>query len=302
VLPADRLDAGDVVLDLRCRPVELDDQDGAAAVRIVRPDSGLGRLDRHRIHHLDRRGQDPGRDHTRDGAARLVGVPEAGKERHDDLRCAEDPQRQLRRDPERPLRADEGAEQVGTGVPDRQLDELSVRQDDLGGEDVIDGEAVLEAVGAARVLGDVAADRADLLRRGVGRVVEARVRDGSRHVEVRDPRLDDDLGALDVDLEDPGQPRERDDDPLRNRERAARQTRAGAAGDERYSPLVADPDDRLHLFDAARKRHERGHDAGAGETVALVRPQLFRLRDRVGDGGEPVEHVRPHWLKSLFPY
>ena len=59
--------------------------------------------------------------------------------------------------------------------------------------------------------------------------------------------------------------------------------------------LVADPDDRLHLLDAAGKRDERRHDAGARQAVALVRPQLLRLADRVGDGGEPVEHVGPHW-------
>ena len=94
------------------------------------------------------------------------------------------------------------AEQVGSVVPHRELDELAVRQHDLGGEDVVDGEAVLEAVRAAGVLGDVAADRADLLRRRVGRVVEARLGDRARDVEVRDARLDDDLPALDVDLED----------------------------------------------------------------------------------------------------
>ena len=45
------------------------------------------------------------------------------------------------------------------------------------GEDVVDGEAVLEAVRAAGVLGDVAADRADLLARRIGGVVVARGRD-----------------------------------------------------------------------------------------------------------------------------
>src|SRR3712207_7434031 len=39
---------------------------------------------------------------------------------------------------------------------------------------VVGGEAVLEAVRAARVLGDVAADRADDLRAGVRRVEERR--------------------------------------------------------------------------------------------------------------------------------
>ena len=50
-------------------------------------------------------------------------------------------------------------------------------------------EPVLQAVRAAGVLGDVAADRADLLRRRVGRVVEALVLDGACDVEVRDARV-----------------------------------------------------------------------------------------------------------------
>ena len=60
---------------------------------------------------------------------------------------------------------------------------------------MVDGEAVLQAVRAARVLGDVAADRADLLARRVGRVVEAVRRDRPRDVEVRHARLDDDALA-----------------------------------------------------------------------------------------------------------
>jgi glycolate oxidase len=80
----------------------------------------------------------------------------------------------------------------------RRIDELTVRQDELRREHVVDREAVLEAVRAAGVLRDVAADRAHLLRRRVGRVVEAGVGDRARDVEVGDPRLDDDLAALDV--------------------------------------------------------------------------------------------------------
>ena len=72
-----------------------------------------------------------------------------------------------------------------------ELDELAVGEDDRETADVVDGEAVLEAVGAARVLGHVAADRADLLARGVGRVVEAVRRDRARDVEVGDAGLDD---------------------------------------------------------------------------------------------------------------
>ena len=112
----------------------------------------------------------------RDGVAGSIRGGEAGEERphrlghpqhaHDDPDC----------DPERPLGADEHAEQVGARVVSREGDELAVRENDVDREDVVHGEPVLEAVGAARVLGDVAADRADLLARRVGGVVEARPR------------------------------------------------------------------------------------------------------------------------------
>ena len=125
-----------------------------------------------------------------------------------DLRLAHDPQRHLDRDPERPLRADDDPEQVGAVVGVDRLaaehEQLAVGQDERRARDVVDGEPVLEAVRAAGVLGDVAADRADLLAGGVGRVEEAVRRDRAGDVEVRDARLDDDALALEVDLEDRG--------------------------------------------------------------------------------------------------
>jgi hypothetical protein len=61
---------------------------------------------------------------------------------------------------------------------------------------------------SAGVLGDVAADRAHLLRRRIGCVEPAVGLDRACHVEVRDARLDDDALALEIDLEDAVQPRE----------------------------------------------------------------------------------------------
>ena len=84
--------------------------------------------------------------------------------------------RHLGGDAERALRADERAEQVVAGRvrrPAAQPDQLAVRRDDLRAGHVVGGEAVLEAVRAAGVLRDVAADRADLLAGRVGRVVVA---------------------------------------------------------------------------------------------------------------------------------
>ena len=143
-------------------------------------------------------------------------------------------------------------------------------QHDLRAGDVVDREAVLEAVRAARVLRDVAADRADLLARRVGGVEVAVGGDGARHVEVRDARLDDDALALEVDLEDPAHPGDGDDDPVRDGERAAGEAGAGAARDERDPVARAEPEHGLHLVRRAREHDARGLRAPAGEAVAVV--------------------------------
>ena len=125
------------------------------------------------------------------------------------------------------------------------------------------------------------ADRADLLARGIGRVEEAVRRDRPGDVEVRDAGLDDDPLRGEVDLEDPVHPRERDDDSLRNGQRAAGQPGAGAAGDERHAFAGADADDALHLGGRAGEDDELRHRAPAREPVAVVDAELLGLRDHV---------------------
>ena len=206
--PAELLDEGEVVVDLRPPPVELDDQHRTAAGRVVGPDRGFSSLDRDRVHHLDRGGEDPRCDRPGDRGAGCIRVLETREQRPHRLRRRQNAQRQLRRDPECSLGADEQAEQIRAFVPDRQLDQLPIGQNDLGREHVVDGEAVLQAVRPSRVLGDVAADRAHLLRRRVGRVVEAVGRNGARHVEIRHAGLDDDLAPVDIDREEAIHPRQ----------------------------------------------------------------------------------------------
>ena len=210
-----------------------------------------------------------------------------------DLGPPDDPERHLDRDPERPLRADHDAEQVGPVVAvDRlaaECEQLAVGQDDLRAGDVVDREAVLEAVRAAGVLRDVAADGADLLARRVGGVEVALGGDGAGHVEVRDARLDDHALALEVDLEDPAHPRDGDDDPVRDGKRAAGEARPGAARDEGDAVARAQPKHRLHLLGRARKHDARGLRAPAREPVAVVGREVLggrehvRLADRRGE-------------------
>ena len=196
--------------------------------------------------------------------------------------------------PERPLRADERPEQVRPLVPHRQLDQLAVGQHDLRAQHMVDREAVLQAVRASRVLGDVAADRADLLRRRVGRVVEAVRRDRRGHVEVRDARLDDDLATLDIDLDHACEPRQRDHDALGNRQRTTREASSGAACDERDPVRVADANDRLYFTRALRNEHQRGRHAVARQAIAVIGSQLLEFGDELvrPDRGREFGHDR----------
>ncbi len=154
-----------------------------------------------------------------------------------------------------------------------QLDHLAVGQDHRQPEDVVRGHAVLEAVRPARVEGDVAADRADLLARGIGRVVEPVPgrRLGDRGVDR--PRLHhgDPLGR--VQPEDPVQPVERNDQAAGDRHRAAGEAGPAPAGHEGHAMLVAQPHRRDHLVAGLRDHHRQGLDAERRQAVGLERRQ-----------------------------
>ena len=80
----------------------------------------------------------------------------------------------------------------------RAVERVAAELDDLAGDehaahaaDVVHGEPVLEAMHAARVLGDVAADRAGDLRRRIRRVVQTVGRGRLRDRQVAHARLHD---------------------------------------------------------------------------------------------------------------
>src|SRR5262249_59084409 len=127
-------------------------------------------------YHLHPRRPGPGRDDRRPRRRGLVDRVEDREHRLDGLRLLEDAHDDPRGDPERALGADEDAGQVVAARVARLAAEphdLAVGHDHLEPEDVIGGDAVLQGVRAAGVVGDVAADRARLLARWVGRVVVA---------------------------------------------------------------------------------------------------------------------------------
>ena len=140
-------------------------------------------------------------------------------------------------------------------------------------------ESVLQTVRAAGVFSDVAADRANLLTRRIGSVVEAVRRHRPRDVEIDDARLDGDPLIRDVDVEDPVQARQRDQDPAGNRQRTAGETGAMAPRDERDAVAMAAADDRLHVDGGSREQDEARPFAQPCEGVRFVRDELVLVAD-----------------------
>ena len=223
---------------------------------------GFGRIDRQPIHHFDRRRHDAAADDRRHRFAGLVDRVEARQQRQHGFGAAQQAERRLRDDRQRPFGADEHRQQVEPGRIQRrpaEVHQLAVGQHRFDAEHVVDGETVLQAVRAAGVLGDVPADRADDLARRIGRVVAARsgatrrvisrfVTPGSTVTRrfgmsisrirfSRDRPISTPSGCGSAPPDNPG---------------------AVAARHERHAVAVTEPDDRLHFGGVGRKHDRAG--------------------------------------------
>ncbi len=200
------------------------------------------------------------------------------------------PERDLGRDAEGALAAHEGPEQVVAGMLRRrpaEVHHLAAGEHDGGSHDVVDGEAVFQTVRTAGVLGDVAADGADLLRGGIGRVRKVERRTLAGHPQIDDARLDDDPGVVGVDRHDPPHARHDDEHALGDRQRAARQTGPGPAGDERHPCLGAEAKRVDHVLRRLgqhddRRRHPEVRRARRTRTCAVG---TWSVRTRCASNG-----------------
>ena len=145
-------------------------------------------------------------------------------------------------DAEQPLGAVHQAQQIvalGIQMLAAEADHRAIHQHDLQPEHVVGGQAVFQAVHAAGIFRHVAADGAGDLARRIGRVVEALICDGMADGEVGDPRLRHDAAVGEIDVEDALELAEAEQDAVGERQRAARQRRAGAARHHLQLALVA---------------------------------------------------------------
>ena len=125
-------------------------------------------------------GNDAGADDARDAFAGVLRRRKADQHRARGLRLLQDAHRDLGDDAEQAFRAGDDADQVvaaGIEMLAAEAQHLAGHQHHFEAEDVVGGHAVFQAMHAAGILRDVAADGAGDLRRRIGRVIEARVRD-----------------------------------------------------------------------------------------------------------------------------
>ena len=168
--------AGDLFLDLLRRAVALAQQDGLGAQVVAGVHEVLHR-GRHRlVHHLQPGRDDAGGDHAGHRVAGLAHVVEAGHDAARQLRLGHQLDGHLGDDGQHALAAHQHAHQVEPRGVERlgaELDRLAFHREAAHAQHVVHGQAVLQAVHAAGVLGHVAADGAGDLAGQVGRVVQA---------------------------------------------------------------------------------------------------------------------------------
>ena len=168
--------------------------------------------------------------------------------------------------------------------------DLAADQHHLDAEDVVGGQPVFEAVHAAGVLGDVAADRAGDLRGRVGRIVETLVLDRLGDGEVGDARLHHGAAVVIVHLEDAVELAHGEQDAVLQRQRAARQRGTAAARHDLDVHGASQRHDLRHLGHRFRQHHHHRHLPVHGDGIALVGPHLARVGEHVAgphDGLEP---------------
>ena len=182
---------------------------------------------------------------------------------------------------EHALRSGHERQQVEARAVERfaaDLEHLALDGGDTQAQDVVNRQPILEAMHAAGVLGNVAADAACDLAGRIGRVVQAvrarRLRDG----EITHAGLHTSSARERIEREDAIQLAQHEQQPFLVRSRTARQARARAARHDWHARLVTQREDSADLRFGLRQSDQAWLPAKDREPVALERAQLFRAR------------------------
>ena len=245
-------------------------------------DEGFGGVDRRLVHHFHAARNDPGADDPRHAFAGRLDLREADHQRARGFRLLQNPHRDLGDDAEQAFRARDDSHQVvaaGLGGLAADLDDFARDQHDFAAEHVVGGHAVFQAMHAAGILRDIAADRAGDLRRRIGRVVKSGIGHRLADGEIGHPGLGHHHAVVEIDLADALELAEAEQHAIGQRQRAAGQRGAGAARHHLDALLEAIFQNPRDLFGGVRKHHDHRRLAIGHQAIGFVREHFGRLVD-----------------------
>ena len=269
------------MIDFGRGAIEFDDQQSLDIERVADIDESLGGVDRRPVHHLHPTRNDAGSDHRGNAIAGILGRGEPDQQRARRRRLRQDTHRDLGHDPQQPLGTGHHAQQIvafGVEMLAAEPDDLAIHQHQLDAEDVVGGQPVFEAMHAAGIFGDIAADRAGDLARRIGRVIKAGMLDRLGQCQIGHPGLSHHAAIVVIDLEDAVELGHAEQYAVGQRQCPARKRGAGAARHHLDADLLAIAQDRRDLFDPRREHHDQWQLAISGQPVALIGAPLG-LRD-----------------------
>jgi len=171
-----------------------------------------------------------------------------GEQGADGFGCANDANCGFCDNAESSLGSDQDTEQVVSGIVAVDLHHFPAGQDHLCGKDVVDGDTVLEGVWAAGVVGDVAPEGAGALGRRIGGVKKAFGGDCAGEGRIDYTGFGAEGAVFGVHREDAIHSRQAEQTLAGPGEGAARESGAGATGNNRDRPPGAQPDNCGNLF------------------------------------------------------
>ena len=160
---ADGLDAVEKIILFGGAAFDLDDQHGFGIQRVAGVGEGLAGVDAGFVHEFEGDRNDAGGDDGVDGRTRDFGAVEGGEHGAGAFGAAEDADGDLGDQAELAFGAGDEAEPVvagGVEVGAADGDDLTLDGDEFQAEEVVGGDAVFQAVGAAGIHHHVAADHA----------------------------------------------------------------------------------------------------------------------------------------------
>ena len=282
---ADGFQAVEQIVLLGDAALDLDDQHGFGVQWVAGMGEGLAGVDGGAVHEFQRDGDNAGGDDGIDALAGDFVRREGGQHRPRTFGGAQDADVHLGHDGQHALAAGQEAEPVvagGVEVGAADVEDVALDGDDLQPEQIVRGDAVFQAMGAAGVHVDVAADHAGKLGRRVGGVEEAVGGYSIGNADVGDPSLHGGNAIEVVNVQDAVHLHHAYDDRVHHRQRAARQRRAGATRHHADAVLVAEAQHIRDLFGGFRQRHGKRHLPIGGQSIGLVRLEPDVVRDQAG--------------------